>query len=110
MRVHAGAGLPRVSLGRHPSCGWLQADTVADPLGAVGLIVAKCPARKLMAVYRVPSFEGPEGLLQLVASSRGRLLPGGVPDMEVSRSAWGQECPARKEPVDVSNPEGSAAA
>ena len=49
----------------------------------MGLIVTKCPARKLMAVYRVPSFEGPEGLLRLVATSRGRLLPGGVPDMEV---------------------------
>lgn len=53
-------------------------------MAAVALVVQRCPARKLMAIYKVPSFEGPEGLLQHVAAARGRLLPGGVPDMEVS--------------------------
>ena len=64
-----------------PACA--QADSVADPLAAVALVVQRCPARKLMAIYKVPSFEGPEGLLQHVAAARGRLLPGGVPDLEV---------------------------
>ena len=83
----------------------LQADTIADPIGAVGLIATKCPARKLMAVYRVPSFEGPEGLLRLVATSRGRLLPGGVPDMEVE--SYRRSCMAGVElvwPVLLSRP------
>ena len=36
-----------------------------------------------MLQYRVPSFASPEELLQRIATSRGKLLPGGIADSQV---------------------------
>ena len=39
---------------------------------------------QLMGVYRIPAFEGAEGLLQEISLARGKLLPGGVPNIEAA--------------------------
>lgn len=52
-------------------------------MAAVAHIVGRCPAKALMRQYRVPSFASTDEFLQRVASSRGRLLPGGIADSQV---------------------------
>lgn len=47
-------------------------------------ILARVPAKQLMAVYKIAGFDGTDGYLQQVASARGKLKKGGVLDVEVS--------------------------
>ena len=37
-----------------------------------------------MGVYKIPAFEGAEGLLQEISMARGKLLPGGLPNIEAA--------------------------
>lgn len=50
----------------------------------VARIVQRCPADQLMGVYKIPGFEGAEGLLQEIAMARGKLLPGGLPNIDAA--------------------------
>lgn len=43
-------------------------------------IVKRCPAKQLMALYKVPAFQDTDEFLQSVAFQRGKLLPGGIGD------------------------------
>jgi len=43
-------------------------------------ILKRCPAKQLMALYKVPAFKDADEFLQHVAFQRGRLLPGGIGD------------------------------
>ncbi|KAK9864482.1 hypothetical protein WJX84_008023, partial [Apatococcus fuscideae] len=55
-----------------------------DPVLPVGRIVQRCPAEQLMGVYKIPAFVGAEGLLQEVSMARGKLLPGGLPNIDAA--------------------------
>ena len=44
----------------------------------VAEIVRRCPAKQLMALYKVAAFEGPDQFLALVAAARGKLRRGGA--------------------------------
>ena len=58
-------------------------EQLEDPLLPVAAIVARCPARQLSAIYRIAAFEGADDLLRQLATARGKLRPGGVPDVQV---------------------------
>ena len=52
-------------------------------MAAAAAVVDRCEARQLMALYKVPGFEGPDALLRHIAAARGKLRKGGLPDEEV---------------------------
>lgn len=64
--------------------GLLQVEKLDDPVLPVARIVQRCPAEQLMGVYKTPAFEGAEGLLQEISMARGKLLPGGLPNVEAA--------------------------
>lgn len=43
-------------------------------------MLKRCPAKQLMALYKVPAFKDCDEFLQSVAFQRGKLLPGGIGD------------------------------
>ncbi|PHT80389.1 Guanine nucleotide-binding protein-like NSN1 [Capsicum annuum] len=49
-----------------------------DPVGPVKEILKLCPARVLVTIYKVPSFDSVDDFLQKVATVRGRLKKGGI--------------------------------
>lgn len=53
-------------------------------MAAAAAVVGRCKARQLMALYKVPGFEGADALLRLIAAARGKLRKGGLPDIEVT--------------------------
>lgn len=61
----------------------LQVEQLDDPVLPVGEIVRRCPAKQLMALYKVAAFEGAEQFLQHVAHARGKLKKGGTVDVQV---------------------------
>lgn len=64
-----------------------QVEQVADPALPVAEIVRRCPARQLMALYRVPAFAGSDEFLRHVAAARGKLRKGGTADSGVRARA-----------------------
>jgi len=55
-----------------------------DPIGPVKEILKLCPARMLVTLYKIPSFDLVDDFLQKVASVRGKLKKGGVVDVEAA--------------------------
>jgi nuclear GTP-binding protein len=51
---------------------------------AVKEILKLCPARMLVTLYKIPSFDSVDDFLQKVASVRGKLKKGGVVDVEAA--------------------------
>lgn len=49
---------------------------------AVKEILKLCPARVLVALYKLPSFDSVDDFLQKVATVRGKLKKGGIVDVE----------------------------
>lgn len=47
-------------------------------------ILVRVPAKQLMTIYKVATFDGVDSFLQQVANARGKLKRGGVVDVEVS--------------------------
>lgn len=45
-------------------------------------ILKLCPAKLLVTIYKVPSFDAVDDFLQKVATVRGKLKKGGVVDVE----------------------------
>ena len=60
---------------------------MADPALPVAEIVRRCPARQLMALYRVPAFADGDEFLRHVAAARGKLRKGGTTDSAVRSPA-----------------------
>ena len=60
-----------------------QVEQVADPALPVAEIVRRCPARQLMALYRVPAYADADVFLRHVAAARGKLRKGGTTDTAV---------------------------
>ncbi|KAI4354019.1 hypothetical protein L6164_002920 [Bauhinia variegata] len=55
-----------------------------DPISPVKEILKLCPARLLVTIYKIPSFDSVDDFLQKVASVRGKLKKGGVVDAEAA--------------------------
>lgn len=76
--------VPVLALGGADGQVWLQVEQLEDPVAAAAAVVGRCEARQLMALYKVPGFEGPDALMRHIASARGKLRKGGLPDIEVT--------------------------
>ncbi|KAJ1432425.1 P-loop containing nucleoside triphosphate hydrolase, partial [Sesbania bispinosa] len=55
-----------------------------DPISPVKEILKLCPARVLVTLYKIPSFDSVDDFLQKVASVRGKLKKGGIVDIEAT--------------------------
>ncbi|KAG6717522.1 hypothetical protein I3842_04G104600 [Carya illinoinensis] len=55
-----------------------------DPIGPVKEILKLCPARLLVTLYKIPSFESVDDFLQKVATVRGKLKKGGIVDVDAA--------------------------
>lgn len=55
-----------------------------DPISPVREIVKLCPAKVLVTIYKISSFDTVEDFLQKVASVRGKLKKGGIVDVEAT--------------------------
>eukprot|EP00236_Picocystis_salinarum_P000854 CAMPEP_0183832638 /NCGR_PEP_ID=MMETSP0807_2-20130328/5546_1 /TAXON_ID=88271 /ORGANISM="Picocystis salinarum, Strain CCMP1897" /LENGTH=585 /DNA_ID=CAMNT_0026078387 /DNA_START=31 /DNA_END=1788 /DNA_ORIENTATION=+ len=62
----------------------IKLEKIDDPVTPIGELLKRCPARKLMMIYKIPAFEGTEQFLQQVAMARGKLKKGGVIDPEAT--------------------------
>jgi nuclear GTP-binding protein len=58
----------------------IRVERLEDPLPAVGEILARARKETLMELYGIPRFEDANGFLRAVATRRGKLKRGGVPD------------------------------
>lgn len=47
-------------------------------------ILKLCPARQLVTLYKIPSFDSVDDFLQKVATVRGKLKKGGIVDTEAA--------------------------
>lgn len=47
-------------------------------------ILKRCPAKLLVTLYKLPSFDSADDFLQKVATVRGKLKKGGVVDVEAA--------------------------
>ncbi|KAH7864386.1 hypothetical protein Vadar_029009 [Vaccinium darrowii] len=57
-------------------------EKLEDPMGPVKEILKLCPARTLVSLYKLPSFDSADDFLQKVATVRGKLKKGGIVDVE----------------------------
>ncbi|XP_015892243.3 guanine nucleotide-binding protein-like NSN1 [Ziziphus jujuba] len=55
-----------------------------DPILPVKEILKLCPARILVTLYKLPSFDSVDDFLQKVATLRGKLKKGGIVDIEAA--------------------------
>ncbi|CDP03856.1 unnamed protein product [Coffea canephora] len=55
-----------------------------DPVLPVKEILTLCPARMLVMLYKVPSFDSVDDFLQKVATVRGKLKKGGIVDIDAT--------------------------
>jgi len=60
----------------------VKVELLEDPVTPVEVIVSRCQTEQLMELYDIPSFESSYDFLLKLASSRGKLKKGGVPDIE----------------------------
>lgn len=60
----------------------VQVERLDDPITPVQEILKRVPVRHLMKIYNVPAFTSHLHFLSAVAKARGRLRPGGTPDLE----------------------------
>lgn len=61
-----------------------ESHTNACPTCAVKEILKLCPARLLVTLYKIPSFESVDDFLQKVATVRGKLKKGGIVDVDAA--------------------------
>lgn len=59
-------------------------EKLEDPIGPVKEILKLCPAKLLVTLYKIPSFDSVDDFLQKVATVRGKLKKGGIVDVEAS--------------------------
>ncbi|XP_062078866.1 guanine nucleotide-binding protein-like NSN1 [Humulus lupulus] len=57
-------------------------EKLEDPVSPVKEILKLCPAKLLVTLYKIPSFETVDDFLQKVATVRGKLKKGGIVDIE----------------------------
>ncbi|MEW5304726.1 MAG: hypothetical protein WDW36_007318 [Sanguina aurantia] len=59
----------------------VKVEKLEDPTLPVAEILRRVPAKELMALYKIESFDSADRFLQLVAAVRGKLQRGGTPNM-----------------------------
>lgn len=59
-------------------------EKLADPVSPVKEILKLCPARVLISLYKIPSFDSVDDFLQIVATVRGKLKKGGIVDIDAA--------------------------
>uniref|UniRef100_A0A169WHA3 CP-type G domain-containing protein n=1 Tax=Daucus carota subsp. sativus TaxID=79200 RepID=A0A169WHA3_DAUCS len=62
----------------------MKIDKVDDPTSPVKEIFKLCPAKTLVMLYRIPSFDSVDEFLQNVATARGKLKKGGIVDVDAA--------------------------
>ena len=62
----------------------LQVERLQDPVAPVATILERVPAKRLMQIYRIGAFDSAESMLAQIASARGKLRKGGVPDVQIA--------------------------
>ncbi|KAL1826131.1 hypothetical protein ACET3Z_012909 [Daucus carota] len=62
----------------------IKIDKVDDPTSPVKEIFKLCPAKTLVMLYRIPSFDSVDEFLQNVATARGKLKKGGIVDVDAA--------------------------
>ena len=62
----------------------VQIEKLQDAVLPVSEIVKRCPAKQLMAIYKVPNFDTTDQFLQHIALVRGKLKKGGTVDMQAA--------------------------
>jgi len=82
----------------------LRVEQLADPVAPVQKIVGRCQAAQLMALYQVPAFRDPADFLIQVARRQGRLLKGGLPNIEAAARAILNDWNAGKIPYYTAPP------
>lgn len=60
----------------------VKVELLEDPVTPVELIVSRCKPEQLMELYGISEFETSHEFLLKLASSRGKLKRGGIPDIE----------------------------
>ncbi|KAK7339111.1 hypothetical protein VNO77_19755 [Canavalia gladiata] len=55
-----------------------------DPISPVKEILKLCPARLLVTLYKIPSFDSVDDFLRMVATVRGKLRKGGIVDIDAA--------------------------
>ncbi|KAK7344712.1 hypothetical protein VNO77_14666 [Canavalia gladiata] len=55
-----------------------------DPISPVKEILKLCPAKLLVTLYKIPSFDSVDGFLRIVATVRGKLRKGGIVDIDAA--------------------------
>lgn len=55
-----------------------------DPVGPVKEILKLCPAKMLVTLYKLPTFDSVDDFLQKVATVRGKLKKGGIVDVNAA--------------------------
>ncbi|KAM7501563.1 hypothetical protein LguiB_000467 [Lonicera macranthoides] len=59
-------------------------EKLEDPVGPVKEILKLCPAKMLVVLYKLPSFDSVDDFLQKVATVRGKLKKGGIVDINAA--------------------------
>lgn len=62
----------------------IRIDKVDDPISPVKEIFKLCPAKTLVMLYRIPSFDSVDDFLHNVATARGKLKKGGTVDVDAA--------------------------
>lgn len=62
----------------------VQIEKLEDAVLPVSEIVKRCPAKQLMAIYKVPTFDDTDQFLQHIALVRGKLKKGGTVDVRAA--------------------------
>ncbi|KAL1914942.1 uncharacterized protein VTP21DRAFT_7858 [Calcarisporiella thermophila] len=62
----------------------VKVELLEDPIAPVGVILSRCNKEQLKLMYKVPDFDTTEQFLALLAQRRGKLKPGGIPDLTLA--------------------------
>lgn len=62
----------------------VKIEKLEDAVLPVSEIVKRCPAKQLMAIYKVPTFDDTDQFLQHIALVRGKLKKGGTVDVQAA--------------------------
>eukprot|EP01101_Sappina_pedata_P006833 TRINITY_DN3498_c0_g1_i1.p1 TRINITY_DN3498_c0_g1~~TRINITY_DN3498_c0_g1_i1.p1 ORF type:complete len:585 (-),score=352.53 TRINITY_DN3498_c0_g1_i1:118-1872(-) len=62
----------------------IKLEQVIDPVPPVDEILKKCQKEKLIIKYKIPTFDTVQQFLTEIAKKRGKLLKGGMPDLDTA--------------------------
>ena len=82
----------------------IRVEQLDDPVHAVSVLVGRCGHAQLMQVYCIPAFSSADEFLLHVASRKGKLLKGGIPDLVSTAKVVLQEWNAGKIPYYATPP------